>query len=302
MVARLLRYNIYSEAASSFVPTVIAEIGCNHRGSLPIALRMVEEAAKCGATVCKFQKRKPSECLRPEVYSSPHPNPQYSYGQTYGEHREYLELPIEDHFTLKKHCEDNGIVYSCTPFDLTSCDEILSLNPSVIKISSFHNNHLSLVEKILTEHNGEIHISLGMTTQTELDSLLQLIRTHNRTKDTVLFWCTSGYPCPPSQTYLNEIKTLSKLYSDEFKGIGFSGHHDGISLDMVALTLGATYFERHFTLDHNWKGTDHKVSLEPSGLTRLIRDLNLGVLSLADKNIDISDIEKHNRNFHKFRP
>lgn len=281
---------------------VIAEIGCNHRGRKEIAIEMITEAAKCGANFAKFQKRNPKECLRKEIYDGPHPNPCNSYGSTYGEHREALEFDINVHAELKQICIDNHITYNCTPFDLTSAKEVIELGTEVIKVSSFHNNQIDLLKYIFDNHNGEIHISLGMTTKNELNDLVALSKSYSRQKDIVLFWCTSAYPCPPSQLYLKEIKSLFDKYSDDFKAIGLSGHHDGISMDLIALTYGATYFERHFTLDHNWKGTDHKVSLEPSGMTRLIRDLNSGVEALNFKPKDIVDIENHNRNFHKFIP
>ena len=281
---------------------VIAEIGCNHRGRKEIAIDMIIEAAKCGANYAKFQKRNPKECLRPEVYNGPHPNPTNSYGLTYGEHREALEFDIDVHAELKEICIDNHIEYNCTPFDLTSAKEVIELGTKVIKISSFHNNHPSLLKYIFDNHPDEIHISLGMTTKKELEDLINLSKSYSRQKDIVLFWCTSAYPCPPSQLYLNEIKNLFEKYNNVFKAIGLSGHHDGISMDLIALTYGARYFERHFTLDHNWKGTDHKVSLEPSGMTRLIRDLNSGLEALKYKPNDIVDIENHNRNFHKFIP
>ena len=281
---------------------IIAEIGCNHKGRKEIAIEMIAEAAKCGADFAKFQKRNPKECLRPEVYSGPHPNPAYSYGSTYGEHREALEFSIDTHAELKEECIKNHIKYNCTPFDLTSAKEVIELGTEVIKISSFHNNHPELLKYIFNNHPNEIHISLGMTTKEELDQLISLAKSYSRDKDIVLFWCTSAYPCPPSQLYLQEIKKLVTNHQNEFKAIGLSGHHDGISMDLIALTLGARYFERHFTLDHNWKGTDHKVSLEPSGMTRLIRDLNSGLEALEYKPNDIVEIENHNRSFHKFIP
>ena len=123
------------------MPVVIAEVGCNHKGSLPIALEMIQEASKCGADIVKFQKRNNKECLRPEVYSGPHPNPINSYGKTYGEHREFLELDIDSHYLLKSECEKYSIGYSCTPFDLSSARQLLELKPDHVKIASFHNNH-----------------------------------------------------------------------------------------------------------------------------------------------------------------
>jgi sialic acid synthase len=281
--------------------TVVAEIGCNHKGSLEIALELIASAAKCGAHIAKFQKRNNKECLPREIYFGPHPNPQNAYGLTYGEHREFLELSINDHYLLKKECEKYAIEYSCTPFDLTSAREILELSPAHVKISSFHNNFEKLVEFIATQYESLIHVSLGMTTIKEKTRLMEILEYNDRLDDTIIYWCTSSYPCPPHNLYLNEIIKLKEEYGSRIRGLGFSGHHDGIAMDLIALSFGATYFERHFTLDHNWKGTDHKTSLQPEGLVRLIRDLRSGELAMSFKARDITQEEEHNRNFHKYK-
>ena len=120
--------------------------------------------------------------------------------------------------------------------------------------------------------------------------------------DVILYWCTSAYPVRAENLYLREIKNLVSKYEEHVDSIGFSGHHDGIAMDIMAYCYGARYFERHFTLDHNWKGTDHKASLEPSGLTRLIRDLGMAENADNNKDEEISNVEMHNRNFHKYQP
>jgi len=279
--------------------TVIAEIGCNHKGSLQIALDMIASAAKCGADIAKFQKRNIKESLREEIYKGPHPNPENSYGKTYGEHREFLELSAEEHTVLKAECDRLSIEYSCTPFDITSAKEIASLNPKHLKISSFHNNHEELIKFICTEFMGTVHVSLGMTTGPEKRKLFEALRSMGRMSDTVVYWCTSAYPCKPNNLYLKEINKLISEIGGEVKGVGFSGHHDGIAMDMLAIAYGAQYIERHFTLDHNWKGTDHKTSLEPSGLVRLVRDIRSAELAMSYKPEEITPEEQHNRKFHK---
>ena len=140
-----------------------------------------------------------------------------------------------------------------------------------------------------------------MTTENEFTDIIKLLSAYGRLKDTVLYWCTSAYPCKPTNLYLKEISRLYENHASSLKGIGFSGHHDGIAMDLIAYTLGAKYFERHFTLDHNWKGTDHKASLSPDGLTRLTRDLRSAEEAFKSKPSEITTEEMHNRNFHKFQ-
>lgn len=281
-------------------PKLVAEIGCNHKGSQQIALEMIKEASMCGVDIIKFQRRHVRHCLKPEIYEGPHPNPVNSYGRTYGEHREFLELEIDAHYKLARYCAECNTEYSCTPFDLLSAEELVKLGPKHLKIASFHNNHVKLIEYISMNFAGTIHISLGMTTAPEESKLIEVLRINDRLKDTVLYWCTSAYPARPADLNLLEIRRLCDDYSGHLKAIGYSGHHEGIAMDLLAYTLGATYFERHFTLNHNWKGTDHKASLMPEGLTKLIRDLRSAREALTYKETEILDCEMHNRSFHKF--
>ena len=111
----------------------------------------------------------------------------------------------------------------------------------------------------------------------------------------ILYACTSGYPVPAKDVCLMEIQRLRQTYGNKVKGIGFSGHHLGIAIDVAALTLGASYFERHFTLDRTWKGTDHAASLEPDGLRKLARDLRTVNTALNFKRTEILEIEKEQR-------
>jgi sialic acid synthase len=111
-------------------PKIIAEIGCNHKGDMQIAKEMITTAAIfCKVDVIKFQKRTPKELLSPAEYDAPHPNPENAYGKTYGEHREFLELDLDQHKQLKNWCEELGVTYSSSVWDLTSAKEIASLNP-----------------------------------------------------------------------------------------------------------------------------------------------------------------------------
>ncbi len=277
-------------------PCIVAEAGCNHKGDIEIAKKMIEMAVKpCGANVIKFQKRCVRELLTPEQYNAPHPNPENSYGKTYGEHREFLEFTIEQHAELKKYCEMMGITYSSSVWDLTSAKEIASLKPELIKIPSACNNHYKMIEWICDNYEGEIHISLGMTTHEEEDKLFKLLDNKCRTKDVVLYACTSGYPVPSEDICLLEIKRLYEKFGKHIKAIGFSGHHTGICADIAAYTLGASVIERHYTLDRTWKGTDHKASLEVNDLRLLRENLMYVYDSLTYKSQEILPIEQVQR-------
>lgn len=277
-------------------PYVIAEIGCNHKGEMEIAKELIKIAKIFGnADAVKFQKRNNKELLTEEQYHAPHPNASNSYGETYGEHREFLEFDVEQHRELKRYCDEIGITYSTSVWDTTSAKEIASLNPDFIKIPSACNNNFEMLEWLSENYSGEIHISTGMTTKDETDILVDFFTKKERNKDLVLYNCTSGYPVPFEDVCLLDINILQQKYGQEVKHIGFSGHHLGIAVDMAAYTLGANIIERHYTLDRTWKGTDHAASLEPMGLRKLTRDLNAVYQALTFKSSDILPIEQIQR-------
>lgn len=283
-------------------PKLVAEMGCNHKGDMEIAKEFIKIAAVyCKADAVKFQKRNNEELLTKEQYNAPHPNPYNSYGKTYGEHREFLEFSLEQHRQLKKWCEEFGIEYSTSVWDLTSAKEIASLKPKFIKIPSACNNHYEMLEWLCYNYDGEIQVSLGMTTLDEEENLINLFESKGRNKDLVIYSCTSGYPVPFEDVCLLEIKRLKEKYGDRVKEIGFSGHHNGIAIDIAAYTLGATIIERHYTLNRTWKGTDHAASLEPDGVRKLKRNLEATYEALNYKKEEILDIEKVQREKLKYR-
>ena len=283
-------------------PFVIAEAGCNHMGQMEIAKDLIETAAHfCKADAIKFQKRCPKELLTPEQYNAPHPHPENSYGKTYGEHREFLEFTVDQHAQLKEWCEQAGIIYSTSVWDMTSAKEIASLKPKFIKIPSACNTHFEMLQWLCDNYDGEIQLSFGMTTHEEEDEIVKLFEANGRAKDLVLFNCTSGYPVPFKDVCLLEINRMRAAYEDRVKAIGFSGHHLGIAVDVAAYTLGADVIERHYTLDRTWKGTDHAASLEPDGIRKLVRNLNAVHEALTYKDAEILPIEKVQRDKLKYR-
>ncbi len=278
-------------------PKIIAEIGCNHKGDMLIAKEMIETAATyCKADVVKFQKRCVKELLTPEEYNAPHPHPEYSYGATYGEHREFLEFSLNQHRQLQTWCKEYGVEYSTSVWDVTSAKEICTLNPTLIKVPSACNLNKYLLEYLCDYFGGEIHLSLGMTSKEEEEKIISLFEKKSRAKDLVIYSCTSGYPVPFEDVCLLEISRLRELYADRVKAVGFSGHHLGIAVDSASVALGAEWIERHFTLDRTWKGTDHAASLEPDGLRKLARDCRAVAKALTYKRSEILDIEIEQRN------
>lgn len=283
-------------------PKVIAEIGCNHKGQFEIAIELLNLAKECGADIAKFQKRNNRELLTEEQYTAPHPNSINSYGDTYGEHREFLEFTVEQHKNLKEHCDSIGLEYSTSVWDVTSAKEMITFNPSLLKVPSACNNNFDMLKVLRDEFEGEVHLSFGMTNQDEEKQIVEFFEKTDQAKSRlVIYSCTSGYPVPFKDVCLLEISRLKEDYGDRVKNIGFSGHHLGIAIDNAAFTLGANWIERHFTKDRTWKGTDHSASLEPAGMKKLCRDLKATHEALTFKDSEILEIEQEQRDKLKYR-
>lgn len=272
-------------------PKVVAEIGCNHKGDIQIAKDLIKLAKEAGADYAKFQKRNPSELLTTEQYNLPHGVPYNAFGETYGKHREYLEFDINQHKELKQYCNQIEIGYACSAWDVTSAKGLISISPDYIKVPSACNTHFELLQELKDNYQGDIHISLGMTSAKEEKELMSFLSKVSKER-LVLYSCTSGYPVDFNDVCLLEIKRLQNQYKDQIKEVAFSGHHLGIAIDVAAYTLGAAWIERHFTKNRTWKGTDHAASLEPPGLAKLVRNLKATYKSLTYKSSDILDVEQ----------
>ncbi len=285
---------------------VVAEIGCNHTGDLDLAKKMIRIAARdCGADVVKFQKRCPRELLTPAHYAAPHPDPRHAYGDSYGAHREFLELDTDQHQELITYSQNLGIAYSTSVWDVTSAKDMAALDPAMLKVPSASNLNYEMQAYLCTHFAGEIHVSTGMSRGQEIADLLRFYAERDRAQDLVIYACTSGYPVAFADICLFEIRNLMMRYGTVVKGIGFSGHHLGIAPDLAALALGRmmmqeghgcfSHIERHFTLDRTWKGTDHAASLEPDGLRQLCQNLRAVDQALTFKTADILPVEERQR-------
>ena len=158
-----------------------------------------------------------------------------------------------------------------------------------------------MLEWLCKNYPGEIHVSLGMTKREEEKKMIELFNQYRRNDDVIIYACTSGYPVVYEDVCLMEITRLIEQYGEKVKKIGFSGHHNGIAIDIAAYTLGASVFERHFTLNRTWKGTDHAASLEPDGLRRLKRDLVNVRKALTNKQDELLPVEKVQRKKLKYK-
>ena len=196
---------------NQFTFNFVAEIGCNHQGSLPYALKMIDTLVKfCEVKYVKFQKRNPIELLGAERYNMPHPVPKNSFGETYGLHREKLEFNYSQHKKIQKYCKSRKIEYMCSAWDITSLKDLIKLNLNHIKIPSACNNNLDLLEHLFKNFKGMCHISLGMTNSKEENQIIKIAQKYKKLKKLILYACTSDYPVKHNDICLLEIVRLKK--------------------------------------------------------------------------------------------
>ena len=278
---------------------VIAEIGCLHLGC-PVRAKMLCFLAKAsGADFVKTQKRNPEESTPKHLHNAPHPNPMYSYGSTYLEHRKNLELPIEEHAEIQKYCNEIGIVYTTSVWDITSAREVIALNPPLIKVPSACNGNWKMLDILMNEYNGQIHVSTGMTMADELDQIVD--RMKHLGSRLVVYHCTSTYPCPFENLYLKEILKIRDKVEKYGCEVGFSNHGRGIAADIAAYTLGSTWIERHMVDDRTVRHTDSAASLEPDGLKKLCRDLHAVQRAMNERPVKMDEMELEQRNKLRYK-
>jgi N-acetylneuraminate synthase/sialic acid synthase len=274
-----------SRISSDGPPYFIAEIGHNHQGDLEVAKKMIKIAAIYEADAVKFQKRNNKNLFTKAYYNRLYDN-ENSFGNTYGEHREFLEFGEDDYKELMKCARENNIEFICTAFDKDSIDFLENLGINSFKFASGDLTNLPLLEYV-AKLKKPLFISTGASTLEEIKLAYETVSEY--TDKICLLHCTAQYPTEYFNLNLKFIEILKKEFPDAI--IGYSGHDNGILAPTLAYMLGAVVFEKHFTLNHSWKGTDHKYSLEPEGLRKQIRDLKRVDISLGNGIKSIMDFE-----------
>jgi N-acetylneuraminate synthase/sialic acid synthase len=255
---------------------VIAEIGHNHQGNLQTAKELFHAAAECGCTAGKLQKRDNKGLYTRDAYNKPYDN-ENSFGATYGEHREALEFGKGEYAALQAESENLGLAFFATAFDFASADFLAALNTPAYKIASGDLRNLPLLKHVAKLGKPMI-VSTGGGTLDDVQRVYDTIMPIN--PRLCLLQCTCGYPAEFAELDLRVITTYREKFPDIV--IGYSGHDNGIAMPVAAYMLGARVIEKHFTLNRAMKGTDHRFSLEPVGMKKMIRDLQRVRLALGD--------------------
>ncbi|MDE6311299.1 MAG: N-acetylneuraminate synthase [Muribaculaceae bacterium] len=270
---------------------IIAEAGVNHNGSLELARKMVLAAKAAGADYVKFQTAVPEL-----VISSIAPKAEYQK-ETTGKEESQLEmckaihLPLSDYAGLKALCDEAGIGFMSTPFDLVSIDCLADLDMDWWKIPSGEITNLPYLRKIAAL-GGRVILSTGMSTLAEVEQAVEVLEKGGTARENIiLLHCTTQYPTPMEAVNLLAMKDLDKLGCG---GTGFSDHTQGITADIAAAALGARVIEKHFTLDRTLPGPDHKASLEPDELGEMVRAIRDVEKALGNGVKEVADAERPN--------
>ncbi|GAB4428662.1 MAG: N-acetylneuraminate synthase [Chloroflexi bacterium OHK40] len=255
---------------------VIAEIGHNHQGDVEKCKALFREARECGADAVKLQKRDNRTLYTAAMYNKPYEN-ENSFGATYGEHREYLEFGRDEYLELQRYARELGITFFATAFDIPSANFLAELDVPAFKIASGDLKNVPLLRHV-AQFGKPMIISTGGGLMEDIQRAYDAVRPINH--QLAFLHCTATYPTVPEEMNLRVITTLRERFPETV--IGLSDHYNGIAMSVAAYVLGARIIEKHFTLNHTWKGTDHALSLEPIGMAKMIRDLRRTRVALGD--------------------
>ncbi|EAJ2870709.1 N-acetylneuraminate synthase [Campylobacter upsaliensis] len=247
---------------------IIAEAGVNHNGDINLAKKLIEQAAKAGADVVKFQTFKANSCVSVSAKKAKYQLETTAKEESQLEMIQKLELSYESHFELMKHCKKHGIAFLSTPFDLESVEFLRGLDLPYFKIPSGEITNLPYL-KAVAKCKKKVLLSTGMANLGEIEAALTILR-KNGTRNITLLHCNTEYPTPFEDVNLNALKTLKEAFKLE---VGYSDHTEGIVASLGAVALGAVVIEKHFTLDKTMEGPDHRASLEFEELRALCKGI-----------------------------
>jgi sialic acid synthase SpsE len=260
---------------------IIAEIGINHNGDIEIAKQLMDVAVETGCDAVKFQKRTPEICVPEEQKSIPRETPWGS--MTYFEYKKRIEFEQKEFEQIDAYAKKIGIDWFASPWDVPSVDFLEGFNVPCQKIASACLTDSELLTAINKTKTTTI-LSTGMSSMQEIDKAVSLLND----VPLAIAQATSTYPAEASELNLRAIQTFAEKYKVP---VGYSGHERGLQVTIAAVALGATFIERHITLDRSMWGTDHSASLEPEGLKKLVRDIRIVELALGDGKKKVYDSE-----------
>lgn len=265
---------------------IIAEAGVNHNGSIELAKQLVDKAVFAGVDCVKFQTFKAENLVNKEAKKADYQVNNTGNNDSQLNMLKKLELSFEDFVELKKYCDDKGIMFLSTPFDHESIEFLASLNMPIFKIPSGEITNLPYLRKI-NSYKKEVILSTGMATIDEIQEALNILKDCK----VKLLHCTTEYPCPYESVNMCAMLTLKEKFN---LPVGYSDHTQGIEVPIMAVSMGATVIEKHFTLDKNMEGPDHKASLEPQELKAMVDSIRNIEKAFGDGEKEPQEAEKKN--------
>ena len=274
---------------------IVAEIGCNHNGDKKLAKKLVEEAKKCGVDAVKFQTFKAKNLISRYAPKAEYQKETTGENDSQLEMTAKLELSYNDFIELKKYAESLGLIVFSTPFDMESVNFLDSINQKLWKIPSGEITNLPYLERIgsIDRQGKKIILSTGMATIDEIKKCIDiLVKAGTKEEDIILLHCNTEYPTPDCDVNILAIKDLKNNFPKV--NVGFSDHSVGYIAAVGATALGICLIEKHFTLDKNMPGPDHKASLEPDELGRMVKNIRNIEIALGDGVKRVSESERKN--------
>lgn len=268
---------------------IIAEAGVNHNGSIDIAKQLVDVAVKSGADAVKFQTFISEKCITENAEKAKYQKENTEKEQSQLEMVKKLELSFDGFREIKRYCEEKGIMFLSTAFDIDSVQFLDSIGLNIFKVPSGEITNLPLLKQIGALKKRVI-MSTGMCNLEEVERAIKVLNKYGTT-DIVLLHCTTQYPAPMEDVNLNAMITLKKEFD---MAVGYSDHTQGIEVPIAAVAMGATMIEKHFTLDKTMEGPDHKASLEPDELRKMVQAIRNIEKALGDGEKKVTESEKDN--------
>lgn len=269
---------------------LIAEAGVNHNGDIDLAHKLIDAAVEAGADAVKFQTFITEELVSPDTPAAGHHLANVGDTVSHFELIKKLELPFGSFQELKEHCEQNGVAFISTPYDIPSVELLAKLKSRIIKIASSEMTNYPLLD-VVRESGIPVIISTGMSRWDEIFDSVRFVGERN--DEICILKCTSNYPASLEGINLEGIRKLRESFPEYL--VGFSDHTEGLEASLVSLGLGASVIERHFTLDKNAWGPDHKASMTPDEFKNFVKAIRTGEKALGSQDWGVQDEEKHQR-------
>ncbi len=271
---------------------IIAEAGVNHNGDMQMARQLIDAAAEAGANLVKFQTFRADRLVTASARKAAYQMATTAADESQHEMIRRLELTEAMHNELIAHCRQRKIEFFSTAFDLESLDYLMGLGMARVKVPSGEITNLPYLRKV-GGFGKEVILSTGMSNLGEIEAAIDALEKSGTSRERIIvLHCNTEYPAPMPEVNLRAMRSIGEAFGVK---VGFSDHTEGIEIAIAAVALGATVIEKHFTLSRSFPGPDHRASIEPEELGRMVRSIRNVELAIGDGIKRPSASEEKNR-------